>query len=124
MATEKRNRLKMKREERAKQFAPFAALKGYEEALWEKERIMVRNVELSEDAKEELDRQLSSVSTGDLVKIVYKKDDGFLETEGVVSIINRDSAYLKIIYTKIDFCDIYSISTESEKRQGDFAFGD
>ncbi len=29
---------KMSREERAKQFVPFAALKGYEEALREKER--------------------------------------------------------------------------------------
>lgn len=28
----------MSREERAKQFMPFAALKGYEEALREKER--------------------------------------------------------------------------------------
>jgi len=31
-------RSKMSREERAKQFMPFAALKGYEEALREKER--------------------------------------------------------------------------------------
>lgn len=31
-------RPKMSREERAKQFMPFAALKGYEEALREKER--------------------------------------------------------------------------------------
>ncbi len=31
-------RVKMSREERAKQFMPFAALKGYEEALREKER--------------------------------------------------------------------------------------
>lgn len=31
-------RPKMSREDRAKQFMPFAALKGYEEALREKER--------------------------------------------------------------------------------------
>lgn len=32
------NRPKMDRAERAKQFMPFAALKGYEEALQERER--------------------------------------------------------------------------------------
>ncbi len=39
------NRPKMDRSERAKQFMPFAALKGYEEALREKER----QVSLSEN---------------------------------------------------------------------------
>lgn len=32
------NRPKMSREERAKQFMPFAALKGYQEALRKKEK--------------------------------------------------------------------------------------
>lgn len=35
-----KNRPKMSPAERAKQFMPFAALKGYEEALREKEREM------------------------------------------------------------------------------------
>ncbi len=34
-------RQKMSREDRAKQFMPFAALKGYEEALRAKEHIVV-----------------------------------------------------------------------------------
>lgn len=40
-------RVKMSREERAKQFMPFAALKGYEEALREKEH----EVAMREDEK-------------------------------------------------------------------------
>lgn len=49
---------RMSNADRAKIFAPFAALKGYEEALALKEHIVVPKVELSDDAKENLDRQL------------------------------------------------------------------
>lgn len=54
-------RSKMSREDRAKQFMPFAALKGYEEALRAKEKIVVPKVELSEDIKEVPDRKLQSI---------------------------------------------------------------
>lgn len=47
----KKPRAKMPREERAKQFMPFAALKGFEQALREKER------ELSEEHQEKTDRK-------------------------------------------------------------------
>ena len=46
----------MSREERAKQFLPFAALKGYPAALRRKEKIVVPKVEFSEDYQERLDR--------------------------------------------------------------------
>ena len=39
----------MSRQDRAKQFMPFAALKGYEEALRKKEKITVPKAELSEE---------------------------------------------------------------------------
>ena len=42
---------KMSPAERAKQFMPFAALKGYEEALRQKEKIVVEKIELSEEMK-------------------------------------------------------------------------
>lgn len=38
-------RPKMDREERAKQFMPFAALKGYQEAIRKKEREVERKME-------------------------------------------------------------------------------
>lgn len=44
--------------DRAKQFSPFAALKGYEEALQLKQKRYTRRIELSEDAKSLLDRKL------------------------------------------------------------------
>ena len=42
-------RCKMSREQRAKQFAPFSALKGYEEAIKEEEMIMLEKMESIED---------------------------------------------------------------------------
>ena len=48
----------MERAERAKQFMPFAALKGYPAALRQREKIIVPKVEFSEDYQQELDRKL------------------------------------------------------------------
>lgn len=50
------HRGRMNREDRAKQFMPFAALKGYPEALRKKEKIVVPKIELPEEYQEELDR--------------------------------------------------------------------
>lgn len=51
----------MSREERAKQFFPFAALKGYPAALRRKEKIVVPKVEFSEDYQERLDGKLRQI---------------------------------------------------------------
>lgn len=44
--------------ERAAQFAPFAALTGYEDLVRETARLTTERIELDEDAREELDRTL------------------------------------------------------------------
>ena len=53
-----RPRTKMSIENRAKQFMPFAALKGLPDALAAKEKIVVEKIELSSDMEEELDRKM------------------------------------------------------------------
>lgn len=49
----------MKREDRAAQFSPFAALTGYEEAVKETARITDQKVELEEDATIRLNEKLA-----------------------------------------------------------------
>lgn len=49
---------RMPMESRAAQFAPFAALTGYEEAVEEAHRLTDHKPELSEEEKEALDRSL------------------------------------------------------------------
>ena len=51
-------RPKMSVESRAKQFMPFAALKGLPDALAAKEKIAVEKIELSPEMYEELDRKM------------------------------------------------------------------
>ena len=48
--------------ERAAQFAPFAALTGYDEIIEEAARLTAERVELSEDAKAELDERLQELA--------------------------------------------------------------
>ena len=48
--------------DRAKQFSPFAALKGYEEALQLKQKRYTPRIELTEDAKSLFDRKLHILS--------------------------------------------------------------
>lgn len=57
----KRKREPMKIADRAKIFMPFSALKGYEEALEEKEKQLTVRVELSEERKAELNDRLRRI---------------------------------------------------------------
>ena len=82
-------REKMSRELRAKQFMPFAALKGHSEALREMERIPAPRKEFSEEYQEELDRGLRQIRRNDAVRIVYYADGEYRELMGNVSIRRR-----------------------------------
>lgn len=100
---------KMSREERAKQFMPFAALKGHVEALKRREKIVVERRELSEEYKEELDRKLRQVRKNDIVTVVYFCKDEYLQMTGMVSKIDETARVLKVVNTKIAFEDLYEI---------------
>ena len=88
---------------------PFAALKGYEEALREREKIIVPKSELSEEKKEELDRIFQEVRKNIILKVVYFSNDEYVQVEGMVARIDKDARILQIVNTKIPFDDIYNI---------------
>lgn len=96
-------------ENRAKQFVPFAALKGYEEALRAKEKIIVPKMELSEEKKEELNRKLHQINKNDIITVIYFCDGEYIQLEGMVSRVDKDARVLKVINTKITFSDIYEL---------------
>lgn len=108
------NRAKMDRAERAKQFMPFAALKGYEDALREREKIVVPRVELSEEMKEELDMRMRQISKNDMIRVVYFKEGEYLQMRGMVSRIDENARLLKVVNTKIRFEDIYELEKEQQ----------
>ncbi|NMB43798.1 MAG: YolD-like family protein [Clostridiales bacterium] len=99
----------MSRQDRAKQFMPFAALKGYEEALAKKEKIIVAKSVLSEDYKEVLDRKLLQVRRNDIITVIHYHQGEYLKTTGMVSRIDYNSRYIKVVNTKIYFDDLYDI---------------
>lgn len=89
----------MPREQRAAQFAPFAALTGYEQALEEVSRITQQEKLLDEDEMSELNSRLSqAMLQPDIpVRITYfrkdeKRNDGtgdYLEAEGTIRKIDQ-----------------------------------
>ena len=102
-------RYKMAREERAKQFMPFAALKGHMEALRRREKIVVEKRELSEEYKEQLDRKLRKVRKNDIITVVYFCQGEYLQMTGMVAKIDVTARILKVVNTKIPFEDLYEI---------------
>lgn len=110
-------RTKMSREERAKQFMPFAALKGYPDALRKKEKIVVSKRELSEEYQEELDRVLHQIKKNDIVSVVYFCQGEYLKMTGMVSRIDETARVLKVVNTKIDFEELYTVEIAASERQ-------
>ena len=104
----------MSHEDRAKQFMPFAALKGYAEALRRKEKIVVEKAELAEEYQEALDFELRQVRRNDIITVVYFCKNEYLRVTGKVSKIDETSRLLKIVNTKISFDDLYSIARREE----------
>ena len=105
------SRAKMSPADRAKQFMPFSALKGFEEALREKEKIVVEKICLSEERKEELDRKLQQIQKNDMVTVVYFCKGEYIQVTGMVARLDLNAKIIKIVNTKIPFEDIYDMKS-------------
>ena len=95
---------------RAKQFLPFDALKGFSEALREKEIEYEEKRDLSEESLVELNDKFNQIEKGTYVKIKYYKNGRYIDLEGIIT--NIDYIKKKIQINKdinINTCDILSI---------------
>lgn len=97
-------RIKMPRQDRAKQFAPFDALKGLHDALRLKEyqHERVNKGEISEETAIEISKTLLAVEKGDMVKIVYFVDGHEFTESGYVKIL-FDEKIIKVGEKTIQF---------------------
>ena len=102
-------RPKMSISNRAKQFAPFDALKGFREALKAKEKIKMDKKELSEERAKEISDFLRNIKEGMLITIVYYSDGEYIQLTGVVIKIEKQKRCLQIAERIIYFDDIYDI---------------
>ncbi len=99
-------RRKMDREIRAKQFMPFDALKGFREAMAEKERIIVPKRDLSDEQKEELGRKIRQIQKKDIITVEFFQNRQYMRVTGMVTRIDDASRVLEIVNTRIAFTDI------------------
>lgn len=100
---------KMDQVNRAKQFMPFDALKGFQEALAEKERIIMPRKELSEERRAELDGILHQIRRTDIVTAEYFCDGEYVQVTGEVSGIDEIRRVLKIAGMWIPIDDIFDL---------------
>lgn len=97
-------------QDRAKQFMPFAALKGLPEALAAKEKIVVSKIEMSPEMAEELDRKMHLLKRGRIATVIYFHQGEYLKLTGMVARIDPTCRLLQIVNTKISFEDILDIT--------------
>lgn len=95
--------------DRAGQFMPFAALKGFYTLIREKERVIVPKHEIAEDKAVELSEKMKSVEKGKMVKVIYYSDGEYISAEGIVTKIDLVFRKLTVVKTEIDLDDIWDI---------------
>ena len=94
------------RDFRAKQFLPFDALKGFQEALRKKEIEYIPKKDLSEDVKEELGEILSSLDIGENIRVKYYNISKYEYILGKVKKIDK-------IKRKIIFQDVSEVKFDN-----------
>lgn len=80
---------------RASLFLSFDSLKGFNDYIAKKQRVVVERKELAVDLLDELDWKIKEVKVGQMIKIVYYDQNEYIELEGMVSKI--DLKFKKII---------------------------
>ncbi len=101
----------MNREERAKQFMPFDALKGLNEELRRREKKMLREERriLFEEAAEKLSSRLARLQVGDEVEVVFYENGYYLTVSGRVESVNRSFGFLTVGGRRVYFTDLYRL---------------
>ncbi len=104
-------RVSMIRQQRAKQFQPFDAMKGLTEALRDREErhSRVEKKEISEDKINLIQDVLIRVSVGANVRVEYYKAFHYIVVKGAVNKIDTVKKFLSVGEDKIFFDDIYEI---------------
>lgn len=101
---------KMPASERAKQFMPFAALRGLNEALAAMEETADSRKILSDEMSDELDAKLHSLYIGSTAEIVFYSSKKYIKISGIITKISMQNRSLTISDVTIPFDDIIDAS--------------
>lgn len=119
----KSNHIPMDKLQRASQFAPFAALKGYEESIFESGRIVEKKILLSQEQKDEISYKLiylqEHIKENIEIEVIYfipdkkKKGGSYQSKIGVLRKIDDVERKIQFIDKSfINICDIYKLKVE------------
>jgi len=100
---------KMPLSERAKQFAPFSALRGLPQQLAEKEQVIQPRKIPSADMAEQLNRMLQTLRPGHMVTVVYYCGGCYRKKMGMVARIDCRLRILQVVEEEIPFDDLFEI---------------
>ena len=99
----------MSRADRAKQFMPFAALKGFEEAIERAGKPVVERVILGEDAQAELDASLRALRPGERVCITFYQDREYISLSGPVTGVDTNKRLIFLAGQGVPIDDIIAV---------------
>ena len=101
----------MNRLDRARQFAPFDALKGLSNALRLKEieHDKIEKGILSEEDAKEISSVLMNIERGDIVRATYFKDGYYKDIQGCAK-LDIENGIIEIMQNKIPIENLYKIS--------------
>ena len=98
--------------DRARQFLPFAALRGFDGMLREIEKQSVPKKELTEEELRLLNQKIKSIGKGSNICIVHYEKSAYTETKGTVSFIDPVFRRIFVGEKSIFFDNIQSISDQ------------
>lgn len=98
------------RADRAAQFMPFAALRGYYELVEERKRVVEERHELTEEEAEALSRTVAEVRRGQIVRVTYYDRDAYTTMTGCVARIDLIGRELQVVKTRIALDDIRALA--------------
>ena len=121
----KSNHLPMNRQDRAKIFAPFAALNGYGEAVHARDKVLVPPVVQTEHTQEQIDQALQMLRKGERVTVIYfvpwqqtpeETLGEYVTVTDAVAKLDVYNAVLRLHHTAIPFEAIVEIRCEIQNQ--------
>lgn len=102
-------------EDRAKQFAPFAALTGFGDYIKKMEKIVVDKPDLSEESLMEMDLAIAQAEVGDMVRVIHYYEGECVKIEGLLSRLDKDARIVQVVTTKMIFDDLLGFEVLKKK---------
>lgn len=99
--------------DRARQFMPFAALKGYHEMARSREWRPEERREVTPEAARELSQTMGALRKGDVVRVVHYEDGAYVATVGAMSEVIETKGILVVVRKSISFEDVYALEVVS-----------